>query len=316
MLKKIRISKLIQNQIKSFSFIVFVTTFGLLFYNSRSNIIPLNILTLFGSILLFHYYPNYYDIVKSGREDLEIFTASTTDNKSLPDSYVKSLKSRYSADLQEMYIHGRFVDMSGKLIKPNWFKRFNTSQAGKDSAIIHYAIDSAYGLENSDATAIMEFSIVNNMLFVWKVHELNLSFPDLIKYIKNLVTAHRWANKSMIYIEPKASGISVVQQLKAETMLNVISDKPPTESKFSRVTAITGILESERVYLADNQNWETFLYQCSQFTGENGFRDDMVDALCIAISKLPPTGFNMEDLILDNPKPSPDKKTALPQFSL
>ena len=75
MLKKIRISKLIQNQIKSFSFIVFVTTFGLLFYNSRSNIIPLNILTFFGSILLFHYYPNYYDIVKSKEPKLTLFLA-------------------------------------------------------------------------------------------------------------------------------------------------------------------------------------------------------------------------------------------------
>lgn len=57
-------SKFIQKQLKSFSFIVFLITFALIFFNSRFNIIPLNIVTLFGSILLFHYYPNYYDIVK------------------------------------------------------------------------------------------------------------------------------------------------------------------------------------------------------------------------------------------------------------
>ena len=54
----------IQNQIKSFSFIVFIITFALIFLNSRSNIIPLNILVFLGSIALFHYYPNYYDIVR------------------------------------------------------------------------------------------------------------------------------------------------------------------------------------------------------------------------------------------------------------
>lgn len=58
-------SRFISKQIKSFSFIIFVITFGLLFFNSRSNIIPLNILTFIGSIFLFHYYPNYYDIVRS-----------------------------------------------------------------------------------------------------------------------------------------------------------------------------------------------------------------------------------------------------------
>jgi hypothetical protein len=76
MLKKINISKLLQNQIKSFSFVVFVTTFALLFLNSSSNIIPLNILTFLGSILLFHYYPNYYDIVNSREPKLTPFLAS------------------------------------------------------------------------------------------------------------------------------------------------------------------------------------------------------------------------------------------------
>jgi hypothetical protein len=65
MLHKINVSKLIHNYIRTFSFIIFVITFGLIFANSSSNIIPLNILTLFGSILLFHYYPNYYDILQS-----------------------------------------------------------------------------------------------------------------------------------------------------------------------------------------------------------------------------------------------------------
>jgi hypothetical protein len=76
MLKKINVSKLIQNQIKSFSFVVFITTFALLFLNSSSNIIPLNILTFLGSILLFHYYPNYYDIVNSREPKLTPLLAS------------------------------------------------------------------------------------------------------------------------------------------------------------------------------------------------------------------------------------------------
>jgi hypothetical protein len=76
MLHKINVSKLIHNYIRTFSFIIFVITFGLIFANSSSNIIPLNILTLFGSILLFHYYPNYYDIVNSRDPKLTPFLAS------------------------------------------------------------------------------------------------------------------------------------------------------------------------------------------------------------------------------------------------
>ena len=76
MLHQINISKLIQNQIKSFSFVVFVTTFAMIFVNSKTNIIPLNILTFLGSILLFHYYPNYYDIVHSRDPKLTPLLAS------------------------------------------------------------------------------------------------------------------------------------------------------------------------------------------------------------------------------------------------
>ena len=57
--------KFILKQLKSFSFLVFLITFALIFLKSSSNIIPINILVLLGSIVLFHYYPGYYHIVKS-----------------------------------------------------------------------------------------------------------------------------------------------------------------------------------------------------------------------------------------------------------
>ena len=50
-------------QSKSFSFIVLLITFSLIFIKSGSNIIPLNIIVLIGSIFLFHYYPGYYQVV-------------------------------------------------------------------------------------------------------------------------------------------------------------------------------------------------------------------------------------------------------------
>jgi len=76
MFHKINLPKLIQNQIKSFSFIVFILTFALIFQNSNYNIIPLNIIVLLGSILLFHYYPNYYHIVHSREPKLTPLLAS------------------------------------------------------------------------------------------------------------------------------------------------------------------------------------------------------------------------------------------------
>ena len=69
-------SRFIYKQLKSFSFIVFIVTFMLLFINSKVNIIPLNIITFIGSIFLFHYYPNYYNIVRSREPTLTPLLAS------------------------------------------------------------------------------------------------------------------------------------------------------------------------------------------------------------------------------------------------
>jgi hypothetical protein len=52
-------------QSKSLSFIVLVITFALILLKSGSNIIPLNIIVLLGSIFLFHYYPGYYQVVNA-----------------------------------------------------------------------------------------------------------------------------------------------------------------------------------------------------------------------------------------------------------
>ena len=52
-------------QTKSLSFIVFVITFALILLKSGSNIIPLNIIVLIGSIFLYHYYPGYYQVVNA-----------------------------------------------------------------------------------------------------------------------------------------------------------------------------------------------------------------------------------------------------------
>ncbi len=55
---------LIHDQMKSFSFIVFMITFILLLIKSSINILPLNILVFVGSIIINHLFPNYYKIIK------------------------------------------------------------------------------------------------------------------------------------------------------------------------------------------------------------------------------------------------------------
>ena len=51
------------NQGNSFSFIVFIVSSVLIIIDANINIIPLNIITYIGSIILFHHKPGYYNVV-------------------------------------------------------------------------------------------------------------------------------------------------------------------------------------------------------------------------------------------------------------
>ena len=108
-------------------------------------------------------------------------------------------------------------------------------------------------------------------------------FPELVKFIPQWVVKNGYTNSSRIYVEPKASGKSIVQTLKKETGLNVREDKPPSKDKVARVSDISASLESGRVSLLKGKWNEEFLNQLVRFPAAK--HDDMVDCLVMAINK-------------------------------
>ena len=65
MLKNFNYIKFLINQTKYFSNIVFVITLYLIFSGVKTNIIPLNIFVFCCSIILYHIYPNYYNLLNN-----------------------------------------------------------------------------------------------------------------------------------------------------------------------------------------------------------------------------------------------------------
>lgn len=239
----------------------------------------------------------FYDtIVRQENEDRDIIYGTTYDNKSLPQSYIKSLESRYSEELRQQYLMGKFVEFGGKVIKPSWFKKF--SLENKPDWVINYSIDTAYGKEGSDATGILAFSVLNENLYLWDYVEVNLMFPDLVKYITEYVKRNKHYRSSKVIIEPKASGLSIIQQLQYTTDLNVVPSAVPSESKFSRVVAYTGVMEAGRVFIHESSDWDRFLFECSQFTREENYADEAVDCLTMALQERDRYIVDYSDLIL------------------
>ena len=167
------------------------------------------------------------------------------------------------------------------MIHRDWFR---IDRFIKDEAIVNFIIDPAYTAnQKNDPSALLAYTYTENKWQIVDCVNVRKEFPELVKFIPEWVQKNGYTNKSRIYVEPKASGKSIVQTLVRETGLNVKEDKPPTKDKVARVSDISASLESGRVSLLNGKWNEEFLDQLTKFPAAK--HDDMVDCLVMAVNK-------------------------------
>lgn len=177
----------------------------------------------------------------------------------------------------------------GGVFKRAWFEIVDPAltllQRDVINEPIHFIIDSAYtDKQTNDPTAILACYRKGNYLYVIDVQQKWLEFPELCKFIIEYVNRFQYSQNSKIFIEPKASGKSIVQQLRNSTMLNVVEIPSPKDSKVTRANSITPICESHRVKLVKGSYVDDFMTQVITFP--NAAHDDMVDVLVYSIAQL------------------------------
>lgn len=181
--------------------------------------------------------------------------------------------------------------IGGGIIKREWFGTFTMDQLktrAKDERIDlvwNYTVDGAYTSNTAnDQSAVLAYCVFKNEIYIRAVIGVWEELPDFIKTLTNFVVLNDYNGSSSIYVEPKATGLSIVQTMKRESHLNVIIDKAPNKDKVSRAMAAAPFIESRRVNLLSNgQGISELLMQCESFP--NGRLKDMVDCLIMAIQR-------------------------------
>ena len=201
-----------------------------------------------------------------------------------PDRFSRNLLSTYKTALGSYGYAGQYLQRpspaEGGLIKRHWFKFFNKLH---DNITINVKIDPAYtSKEAGDPTAILAYYELNGLTYITNVEAVRMEFPDLCNYIKGFALRNGLTRASRIFVEPKASGKSIVQALSRETELNVVEDINPTKDKVARVQDVSAIIEAGKVYLLTGTWNDPFLNECAAFP--NAKHDDMVDTLVMALS--------------------------------
>lgn len=172
----------------------------------------------------------------------------------------------------------------GGLVNASWFGRFRLNEIPNDVRW-NFVIDTAYTEKKvNDPSAIMAYCEYNDNFYIRGFSRVYFELPRLVKHIGNYTKEMGYSSRSRIYIEPKASGLSAVQQLRHSTRLNIIIDDPPKDDKVSRISDVSAVIEAGRVHLLEDASWvDDFLEEVEVFP--NGKHDEAIDLLSMSLKK-------------------------------
>ncbi|MVN76434.1 phage terminase large subunit [Hymenobacter sp. HMF4947] len=178
----------------------------------------------------------------------------------------------------------------GGILKKAWFRSmswgtFMETVTGADKAVWHGDADTAYtDNQQNDPSALLVSCYLGQTLYVRYAGEMWLELPQLKKRLPQLLAEHRAATgQSKLYVEPKASGKSVVQELRSLTQLNVVEAPTPDGDKRSRVNTSAPFIEAGRVVLLEGAWNEALVSQAASFPA--AAHDDILDCLTQAIRR-------------------------------
>ena len=186
----------------------------------------------------------------------------------------------------------------GGIIKKHWFIIVKKDLPMPVEAVTKFQLDTAYTEDTeNDPSAIVPYYIQNNNLYITHAISVWKEFPEFMTFLPEYVRGKGYKDQSMIYVEPKASGKSVVQTVKKGTTLNIIESEAPKDDKLSRLHRVSPKIEAGRVYLHEGSWNESFINQVCSFP--NADHDDEVDCLVAIIIRELLGDLNTNEEILE-----------------
>jgi predicted phage terminase large subunit-like protein len=181
----------------------------------------------------------------------------------------------------------RPAPLEGGLVKLAWFKRYSAPPSGVVRVIQSW--DTAFKADQANdpsvCTTWAQTDTGYYLLDVWKQHA---EYPELKRAAVSLAMKY---DPTVILIEDKASGQSLVQDLKMGTSLPIVPVTPDGD-KVIRLMAVSALMESGRVFLPEGAPWLTD-YEAELATFPNAAHDDQVDSTSQALKYMAHGGGGM-----------------------
>lgn len=179
------------------------------------------------------------------------------------------------------------IVLGGDVIKREWFRYYDLNTTYKYKKIVIAGDTAMMAKEHSDYTCFLVGGVTEQgkLHIIDMVHK-RLEYPELKKEAINLYNKWQSGNRfetsaTAFYLEDKASGIQLVQDLKKSTIPVIPIEV--TKDKLARVEEILEFIASGNVLLPVNENYgynPEIIKECEAFTRDlSQLHDDIVDTL-------------------------------------
>lgn len=170
----------------------------------------------------------------------------------------------------------------GLIVKRDWLKFYSPDEKPEYFGTILQSWDTAVkGTEISDFSVCTTWGIKDGTkAYLLDVFRKKLEFPELKKAVKHLATHH---HATVVLVEDKASGSSLIQELRAEGF-SMVQEAPALDGdKMMRLRGQTAKIEGGFVLFPKRATWlESYLSELLSFP--NAKHDDQVDSTVFALA--------------------------------
>ena len=204
---------------------------------------------------------------------------STMNPKYSPEAMAEAKRLLPDWEYRRLYL-GEMAEMEGGgVFRREWWKYYTEAPvfqqivqvwdtAFKDKTSADYSVCATWGASDTGFY----------LLDLWRA---KVEFPELQITAQNLYA--KW-KPGRVLIEDAASGQSLVQALQRQSKVPVVPIKVDRD-KYSRASAVTGLVESGRVFIPQSAPWlHDFLEEHASFP--NGQQDDIVDTSSLGLGWL------------------------------
>ncbi|MGE4553716.1 MAG: phage terminase large subunit [Desulfovibrionaceae bacterium] len=165
----------------------------------------------------------------------------------------------------------------GAIFKAEWFRTW-VELPRFERRIWFWDTAQKTGDENDPSVGEL-WGEAHNGFYLLDVFRARLAYPDLKAAIKRL---HELAGTDEVVVEDKSSGISVIQDLQADTTMPMVAYRLPEGDKTARAKAQAATVKGGNVWLPETAEWkECFMEEVTMFPA-SAYKDQ-VDVMDMAL---------------------------------